>query len=171
MLTLAPIAAVILGTQYNPTGPKIQFTLDSGKSFVITTDSKATPKTTAQIVSLVKSKFYDSQRIHRVEDWVVQWGDPKSKGGVDQPGVGSGGSGKNLPFEDNPASFLKGAVGMASTGAKVGGDSQLFVVLKDSAFLDHNYCLMGKVTKGMDVVMKIQRGDKIKSAVILKGKG
>ena len=169
MNILLPLAAIVLAGPYNPAGPQIKFTLSSGKSFTIATD-KAVPKTTAQIVDLVKQKFYDGQKIHRVEDWVIQWGDPKSKKGVDQPGVGSGGSGKQLPFEDNKASFMLGTVGIASTGAKVGGDSQLFIVLKDSAFLDHNYCLVGKVVNGMDVVMKVQRGDTIKSATVVTKK-
>jgi len=168
-ITTLIAATMLFGPQYNPTGPKLQFTMSNGKSFVIATDPKGSPKTTAQIVDLVKKKFYDSQRIHRVEDWVVQWGDPASKKGVDQPGVGSGGSGKDLPFEDNPATFAAGVVGIASTGSKVGGDSQLFVVLRDSSFLDHNYAILGKVVSGMDVVKAFKRGDTIKKATVLGG--
>ncbi|HMS56362.1 MAG TPA: peptidylprolyl isomerase [Fimbriimonadaceae bacterium] len=166
MLLTSLATLVIAQASWNPTGPKIVFTMGNGKSFTIQTDQKGSPKTTAQIVDLVKKKFYDSQRVHRVEDWVVQWGDPASKKGVD--GVGGGGSGKGIPFEDSKATFKKGVVGIASTGAKVGGDSQLFVVLKDSTFLDHNYAILGKVTSGMDVVMAFKRGDTIKKAVIKK---
>ena len=170
MLTTFLSVMILAGPTYKPTGMSIQFTMSSGKKFVITTDPKGSPKTSAQIISLVKKKFYDGIRIHRVEDWVVQWGDPVTKKGNDQPGAGSGGSGTPLPFEDNPASFLKGVVGIASTGAKLGGDSQLFVVLRDSAFLDHSYAIVGKVTSGMDVVAAFKTNDQIKNAIVLSVK-
>lgn len=159
-------ATLLLAGPYTPTGSKIRFTFTSGKSFVITTDPKGSPKTTAQIVDLVKKKFYDGQKVHRVEDWVIQWGDPASRNGIGGR-VGSGGSGKQLPFESNPASFMKGVVGIASTGSRVGGDSQLFIVLKDSEFLNGNYAILGKVTEGMDVAMKVTAGDTFKSATIV----
>jgi len=50
-----------------------------GKSFVITTDPKDSPVTVAHILDLVRRHFYAKQRVHRVEDWVTQWGDPLSK--------------------------------------------------------------------------------------------
>lgn len=162
-------AALLLAGPYNPSGPRIKFTFTNGKSFVIATDPKGSPKTTAQIVGLVKKKFYDTQKVHRVEGWVIQWGDPASKKGIGGH-VGSGGSGTQLPFEDNPASFLKGVVGIAATDAKVGGDSQIFIVLRDSAFLDHDYAILGKVVEGMETVMKVQAGDTIKSATVVPAK-
>ncbi|RYG18116.1 peptidylprolyl isomerase, partial [bacterium] len=107
--------------------------------------------------------FYTGIRVHRVEDWVVQWGDPISKNGADARGVGGGGTGKNLPFEAGKLSFVKGTLGMASTGGKVGGDCQMFVVTRDSTFLDGDYSAFGKVVKGMEVVEGIQKGAKIVS--------
>lgn len=50
---------------------------------------------------------------------------------------------------------------MASTGEKVGGDSQMFILRKDSQFLDGNYASFGKVLEGMDVVDNIQQWDKV----------
>ncbi len=149
-------------------GPKILFNMANGKSFTIQTDAKNAPKTAAGIVALVKKGFYDKQRVHRVEDWVTQWGDPKSKNGVDIPGVGGGQNSAPLPFEAGTLSFTKGTVGIASTGTGVGGDCQLFVVKRDSAFLNGGYSAMGRVVAGMNVVMNIQRGDKILSARIVK---
>lgn len=153
------------------TGPKILVTLGTGKNFTIQLDAKNTPKTAQGIAALVKKGFYNGQYVHRVvPDFVVQWGDPISKSGANTPGVGSGGTGKNLPFEAGKLSFVKGTLGMASTGRKLGGDCQMFVVTSDTNGLQLNgdYSAFGKVVKGMDVVMKIQQGDKIASMKIVK---
>src|SRR5262245_35612693 len=37
------------------------------------------PKSVAHIIALVNKGFYRSQRFHRVESFVVQWGDPQSR--------------------------------------------------------------------------------------------
>lgn len=169
MAITALVALVAL--QYNPSGPRIQVTLEGGKSFVIATDPKNYPKTVAGITKLVKNGFYNGQRFHRVEPWVVQWGDPGSKKSIDQPGIGSGGSGTSLPFEGGVAPFKRGTVGIASTGGGVGGDSQLFVVTKDADWLYNQYAALGKVVSGMNVVDNIKRGDKIVRMVVLGKKG
>ena len=119
----------------------------------------------------MKKGFYNGQHVHRVvPDFVVQWGDPLSKNGANAPGVGSGGTGKNLPFEAGKLSFVKGTLGMASTGRQLGGDCQMFVVTSNTSGLQLNgdYSAFGKVVKGMDVVMKIQQGDTIVSMKIVK---
>lgn len=145
----------------------------SGKRFVITTDPVHSPKTVAQILKLVKSKFYDKQRIHRVEYWVVQWGAPASKDqplqikGKDgklevNPKVGDGDSGHPLPFEESNVDYLRGVVGIASDGLQLGGDCQLFVLKGDREYLYRSYAVVGKVTEGMTVVDHIKFGDRIK---------
>ena len=65
------------------------------------------PVTAQNFIDLVDKKFYDGLKFHRVEDWVVQGGDPK--------GNGTGGSGKTIKLETKPAlNFDKPyAVGMA----------------------------------------------------------
>ena len=167
-----PEVAVSTGPAEEPlTGPKIVVNMANGKSFTMQLDAKNTPKTSEGIAALVKKGFYDGQRVHRVvPDFVVQWGDPLSKEGADAPGVGSGGTGKNLPFEPGKLSFGKGVLGMASTGRKLGGDCQMFVVTSDEngRQLDDDYSAFGKVVSGMDVVMKIEKGDKILSMKIVK---
>ncbi len=40
------------------------------------------------------------------------------------------------------------------------------MVKKDSTFLDRDYTNFGQVTSGMDVVMAIAKGDKIKSITV-----
>lgn len=166
---------------YQPNGPKLVFTMTSGKSFTITTDPKRSPLTVAHIVDLVKKGFYDGQRVHRVEWWVTQWGAPASRnepmdvkdpktGKMEQnPRVGDGGSGKDIAkFEGSTdVDYYRGVVGIASTGLQVPGDSQIFILKKDALRLYNSYAVVGKVTQGMDTVGVIQRGDRIKSAVVI----
>jgi peptidyl-prolyl cis-trans isomerase B (cyclophilin B) len=86
--------------------------------------------------------------------------------------VGDGGSGKDIPkFEaaDN-VDYVRGMVGIASTGLQVPGDSQIFVLKKDAFRLYRSYAVLGKVTKGMDVIGTIQRGDRIRKARVLESK-
>jgi len=166
------VAAVLLAPQaYNPTGPKLVFNMEGGKSFTIATDAKGSPKTVKRVIELVKSKFYDGIRFHRIEPWVVQWGDPISKKSVDPAsGVGTTGSGKQIPFEKSNVEFVRGIVGVASTGVGVGGDSQLFILKKDATHLNGGYAVVGKVTKGMEVVDKLELGAKIKSVKVIEKK-
>ncbi len=150
------------------TGPKILVSLDGGKSFTLQLDTANAPKSSAGIEALVKKRFYDGTRVHRVEPgFCVQWGDPYSKNGVSDPRVGTGGSGNTLPFEPGKLPFVKGVLGVASKGAGTGGDGQIFVMTGDSPSLNGGYAAIGKVVKGMDVVEAIQVGDKVTSMKIV----
>ena len=114
--------------------------------------TKDAPNTIANFVSKTKKRFYNNLIFHRVEDWVIQGGDP------DGTGMGGG----NMPVEFNNKPFVVGAVGIASRGdGKVQNDSQFFIVKTDSQFLNGKYTNFGIVTKGMDVVQKMEIGDAI----------
>lgn len=165
MLTLLYAVALTLQqspNEYNPKGPILVIAIENKGVFEITTDPKSSPKTVSHIVSLAKKGFYNRQRIHRVESWVVQWGAPASKDKpLDSIEVLSGGSGKQLPFEESKVDFTRGICGIASTGLQVGGDSQIFILKQDWLRLWRSYAVLGKVTKGMEVVDKLRRGDRI----------
>ncbi len=170
-MTSALILASLALSPYTPKGPQVEFRLSNGFAFVITTDPKLSPRTVAHILGLVKKGFYDQQRFHRVESWVTQWGAPQSRvKPLDSEEVGDGGSGKDIPvFEAAPnVDFVRGIVGVASTGFQVPGDSQLFILKQDTQRLYGSYAVVGKVTQGMDVVGRIVKGDRIKWARILK---
>lgn len=168
---LALLGAVVLAQSgikpYAPTGPKIEVKMASGGRFVITTDPKHSPKTVAHILDLSRKGFYDGIRIHRVEYWVTQWGDPQSKTkAMDDPRMGDGDTGMRLPFEMCDVDFTRGVVGIASDGLQNGGDCQLFVIKKDRLYLYHSYAVVGKVTEGMSVVDRIRKGDRIRSMTV-----
>ncbi len=128
--------------------------LAKGGSFTFTLRADKAPQTVERFAGKARSGFYDNLVFHRVEDWVVQGGDPK--------GTGTGGD--RVPSEYNDLSFKLGAAGIArGQDAAFNNDSQFFIVKKDSSFLDKQYTNFGQVTAGMDVVAGVKIGDKIKS--------
>jgi peptidyl-prolyl cis-trans isomerase B (cyclophilin B) len=119
--------------------------------FEITLDSKRAPKTGGSFKALVDEKFYDGLAFHRiVPGFVIQGGDPK--------GDGSGGPGYSVT-EAPPGdlTYGKGVVAMAKTATEAAGTSgsQFFVVTGEDAGLPPDYALLGRVTKGQEVVDKI----------------
>ncbi|MBI4096128.1 MAG: peptidylprolyl isomerase [Candidatus Levybacteria bacterium] len=113
---------------------------------------KEAPNTVQNFVQKAKSGFYIGKLFHRVEDWVIQGGDP----------LGNGTGGRNMPTELNNQPFVVGSLGVARGGdIKVSNDAQFFITKKDSQFLNGQYTNFGIVTKGMDVVQKIAIEDKI----------
>jgi peptidyl-prolyl cis-trans isomerase B (cyclophilin B) len=120
--------------------------------FEITLDARRAPKTGGSFKYLADKRFFDDLIFHRiVADFVIQGGDPK--------GDGSGGPGYTIveaPPKD--LAYKPGIVAMAKTQTDPTGasGSQFFVVTGSQAGqLTPDYALLGKVTKGMDVVDRI----------------
>jgi peptidylprolyl isomerase len=110
------------------------------------------PKHVARIKELTRQKFYDGVVFHRVIDgFMAQTGDPT--------GTGMGGSGQKLKAEFSKEPHIRGVLSMARAASVDSADSQFFIVLADSNFLDRQYTVWGKVTKGMEFVDKIKKGD------------
>ncbi len=63
----------------------------------------------------------------------------------------------------------RGAVAMARSQMPDSASSQFYITLAEQSFLDGNYAVFGYVTEGMEVVDKIQQGDRIDSAKVTKG--
>lgn len=63
----------------------------------------------------------------------------------------------------------RGAVAMARSSPPDSASSQFYIALTDLPFLDGDYAVFGYVTEGMDVVDKIQQGDRIDSAEVTEG--
>ncbi len=116
------------------------------------------PNHVAQIKKLARAGKYDGIVFHRViAGFMAQTGDPT--------GTGMGGMGDRLPAEFSKEPHVRGAVSMARTSDPNSAQSQFFIVLKDSHSLDGQYTVWGKVTKGMDCVDKIKKGDPDSGAV------
>ncbi|MBK47792.1 MAG: peptidylprolyl isomerase, partial [Pelagibacteraceae bacterium] len=110
------------------------------------------PEHIKRIKELVSQKFYDGLKFHRVIDgFMAQTGDPR--------GDGTGGSGQNIPAEFNSLPHVRGTVSMARAQDPDSADSQFFICFQESSFLDGKYTAWGQVTKGMEFVDKIKRGE------------
>ncbi|NEO75131.1 peptidylprolyl isomerase [Moorena sp. SIO4G3] len=70
---------------------------------------------------------------------------------------------------DPQLTHTRGAVAMARSQMPNSASSQFYFALAELPFLDGNYAVFGKVIKGMDVVDKIQQGDRIESVKVTQG--
>jgi cyclophilin family peptidyl-prolyl cis-trans isomerase len=128
-----------------------------GDFVIALVDPKIAPETVNNFVYLSQNHYYDGLKFHRVvPGFVVQGGDPL--------GNGTGGPAYKLPDETNPSKWPRGTAGMASSSAGVSG-SQFFITIGDAPFLATSgvYNHFGQITSGMDVLDKIQQGDKMTS--------
>jgi peptidyl-prolyl cis-trans isomerase B (cyclophilin B) len=127
------------------------------------------PETVANFEKLANSGFYDGTRFHRViPDFVVQGGDPYSKGGEHAKGpVGTGGPGWRIKCETagNPHKHELGSLSMAHAGKDTGG-SQFFIVLNPAncRHLNGVHTVFGRVTSGLDILPGIKQNDEMVSA-------
>jgi peptidyl-prolyl cis-trans isomerase B (cyclophilin B) len=111
----------------------------TGGTVKVVMDRNAAPCTVNSFVSLVRQKFYDKTRCHRLVDsgiFILQCGDPT--------GTGTGGPGYSYADElDGTETYPGGVVAMANGGPNTNG-SQFFFVYDDSQ-LDPNYTVFGKM--------------------------
>jgi len=122
-------------------------------------DPLSAPFTVSSLDSLTRSGAYDGVNFHRVvRNFVVQGGDFDRRDGF-------GGPEYRLPTEPSFRSYKRGMAGIASSGTDTEG-SQFFFMHQWAPHLDGDYKLFGEVVRGMDVVDKLQVGDKILEARI-----
>ncbi len=141
------------------TNPRVLFETTQGKFTVeVFPDVKVT---TQNFLELVSSGFYNDLTFHRyVPGFVIQGGDPT--------GTGMGGSSKTIPLEITDHEHDKGALGMARSQDPNSASSQFYVCLDAVHQLDGNYCVFGRVVKGMDNVLKLRQGDKMIKVTLAK---
>lgn len=119
------------------------------------------PITVDNFLKLTNDGFYNGLTFHRVEHWVVQGGDPK--------GNGTGGPGWTIKLETHPdLKNVRGAVAMARSAHPDSAGSQFYILKTDADWLNGQYAVFGKVTNGMDVVDKLETGDKMNEVKEIK---
>lgn len=117
--------------------------------------SNIAPKMVARFKELAKDGVYAGTSFHRINQSVVQGGDPNSKDD-DPSNDGMGSSDKpNVPAEFSDIPYDSGIVGAARSQDVNSSNSQFFITLKREAAFDNKYTIFGKVIDGMNNVRTI----------------
>ncbi len=147
-------------TQIDP-AKKYEATIETNRGvIVVKLHAAEAPRTVNNFVALARDGYYDGVTFHRViKDFMIQGGDPT--------GTGRGGPGYTFKDEFDPK--LKhdkpGVLSMANAGPGTNG-SQFFITHVPTPWLDGKHSVFGQVTKGQDVVNKIEQGDVMLSVTI-----
>ena len=179
-----PIALDTFDHSITTQSKKVKISTNYGDMIVLLYNE--TPLHRDNFLKLVQSGFYDDLLFHRVmNDFMIQGGDPKSKGAPVGMQLGKGGPGYTIPAEINPRFFhKKGALSAARkpdhmNPNKESSGSQFFIVQgrkwedenipsKVTAVAreyykteggcppwDGDYTVFGEVIEGLEVIDKI----------------
>lgn len=120
------------------------------------------PNTVKNFTDLANDGYYDGLTFHRViPNFVIQGGCPQ--------GDGTGGPGHQIDCEldGNNQFHDRGVLSMAHAGRNTGG-SQFFIChsRENTAHLDRNHTVFGKVVDGLDIIDQIKEDDVMEKVVI-----
>jgi peptidyl-prolyl cis-trans isomerase A (cyclophilin A) len=110
-----------------------------------------------------KKPLYDGLRFHRViSDFMIQGGDPLTRYEELKSRWGTGGPGFKIPDEltGKKQKHVRGTLSMAHAGPNTGG-SQFFICHAPQPHLDRKHTVFGQAVSGLEVIDKIQGGDRI----------
>ncbi|NUT93305.1 MAG: peptidylprolyl isomerase [Saccharothrix sp.] len=116
-------------------------------------DAASAPCSVHNFRHLVAEKFFEGTSCHRLTTaglWVLQCGD----------GTDTGRGTPGYEFDDPDAKtggYDRGVIAMANRQEAGTNGSQFFIVHKDSSF-DPDFPVLGRVSKGMDVIDKVAAG-------------
>jgi len=122
-------------------------------------DPKHAPITTANFLAYVNKKFYDNTIFHRVVKGFVAQGGGMTPDGNEKP--------TDAPIKNEATNGLhnvRGTISMARTNDPDSATSQFFLNFVDNStgkldpggFSPEGYAVFGKITKGMDVLDKME---------------
>ena len=134
--------------------------------------SNIAPKMVARFKELAKEGVYSGTAFHRINENVIQGGDPFSKDS-DPMNDGMGKSEKpNVDAEFSDIPYDTGIVGAARSQDVNTANSQFFIMLKRQRDFDNRYTVFGKVIEGMNNVQIIagapKQGEKPSEAIRIK---
>ena len=119
------------------------------------------PLTSENFMTLASQGYYDGLSFHEViPNYAVHTGDPR--------GDRNGGPGYTLRDEYNQLPFLRGSVGMARDWRDTAG-SRFFITHSPQPHLDGRYTVFGHVVDGVDVIDKLEPGDRIERVYVWDG--
>ncbi len=137
--------------------PENTLILDTTKGkVVIALRPDLAPAHVERLKTLARQGFYDSIKFHRVIDgFMAQTGCPQ--------GTGTGGSDlPDLKQEFSAEPHLRGTCSMARSSNPNSANSQFFICLAESAWLNKQYTVWGQVIEGMDNVDLIKKGEPVR---------
>jgi len=125
------------------------------------------PYTAGNFLDLVESGFYNGLTFHRIENWVVQGGDPNGNGSGNA--TDESGRPKFIRLETNPqlTHNQPGMVAMARSNDPNSASCQFYILKRPMPQLNGKYAVFGRVVNGMNAVYAMQPGDRITSAAIM----
>ncbi len=135
--------------------------------------SNIAPKMVARFKELAREGVYNGTTFHRINQSVIQGGDPNSKD-ANPTNDGMGASDKpNVVAEFSDIPYDAGIVGAARSQDNDSANSQFFITLKREAGFDNKYTIFGKVIEGMNNVRTIsgvnpKQGERPLENVVIK---
>ncbi len=156
MLLLGVLLTNLLAATTMQNNPVVTIETTLG-AIQITLRPDIAPKACENFIGLSKKGYYNDVIFHRViKGFMIQGGDPT--------GTGRGGESLwNRNFEDEFSPQAKfdrpGLLAMANRGPATNG-SQFFITCAATPWLNNKHTIFGEVTKGMDVVQKIENCEK-----------
>lgn len=115
-------------------------------------------------LTLIERGYYDGLTFHRVvPDFVVQGGDPRGDGNGGAPWAGEA-----LRAEFTPRKSTRGSLGMPRNDDPDSGGGQFFVTHLPTPHLDGRYTFFGELRTGGDVLDRLEMGDRILSARVVR---
>jgi len=157
-LLALPLSTLAADQPTKTANPTVRMTTSLG-IIEIELDAKLAPATVRNFLGYVDNGFYNGTIFHRViPGFMIQ-------GGGMTPGMKEKKTGAPIQNEaDNGLRNTTGTIAMARTSDPHSASAQFFINTVDNTSLNHRdksvqgwgYCVFGKVTKGMDVVKKIE---------------
>ncbi|MER5421502.1 peptidylprolyl isomerase [Streptosporangium roseum] len=142
------------------TKPKTMTLKTNQGDIVIAVDAGKTPCTVNSFAFLAEKKFFEGSKCHRLgsdQFPMLQCGDPLAKADGKSKTDGQGGPGYRFVNENlEGAKYTRGVVAMANSGPDTNG-SQFFIVYGDTQ-LPAQYTPFGTVTKGLEIIDKVNKG-------------
>jgi cyclophilin family peptidyl-prolyl cis-trans isomerase len=157
--------------------PRVKFTTNKGEITIELFENQA-PQTVANILSLVKSGFYNGSPFHRVLPKFMAQGGAKDEDGQGGPGYTI----RCECYRPDYRSHFRGTLSMAKTAERDTGNSQFFLTVVPTPHLNGKHTAFGRVIEGMEVLADLQRrspqheahppdADRILTAEVIRDRG
>ena len=147
--------------------PQVEIVIKNRGTIIVELRPDEAPLTTAHFLKLVNSGYYNGVGFNRVvAGFVIQGGDPRTKGMSEDPKL-------KLGTEYTKRTFARGTLSYArsfnSASQTYGATSpyQFFITTGNAKHLDADFCNFGYVVSGMEVADKVVQGDVIQSMKVI----